>query len=177
MWKYSIPALVLLVIGVFFMRGLQMADQKSFIESPLLGKPAPEFTLPDLENPSATVGTADMAGDFTLLNVWATWCVECRHEHDFLLSLSQSGVPIYGLNWKDERPAALDWLRVLGDPYVASARDEIGDVAIDYGVYGAPETFLLGPDLTILHKHLGALSAAVWERDFVPIIEAHREGS
>lgn len=176
MWRYSIPILVLFVLGAFFARGLYM--NPTYIESPLIGKQAPEFSLPNLKDRSERVGTADMAGDFALLNVWATWCVECRHEHEFLMELSRSGVPIYGLNYKEEtREAPLDWLRVLGDPYVASASDEIGDVAIDYGVYGAPETFLLGPDLTILHKHLGSLTRPIWERDFVPIIEAHREGS
>jgi cytochrome c biogenesis protein CcmG/thiol:disulfide interchange protein DsbE len=79
-------------------------------------------------------------------------------------------MPIYGLNWKDERAAALEWLNVLGDPYVASATDVIGDVAIDYGVYGAPETFLIGPDGTILEKHLGPMTAAVWDQKFQPFL-------
>jgi cytochrome c biogenesis protein CcmG/thiol:disulfide interchange protein DsbE len=172
MWRYAVPAVVLLVLGAFFYRGLGLTP--GYIESPLIGKPAPAFELPDLEHPGATVGTADIAGRYALLNVWATWCVECRHEHDFLLGLAGSGVPIYGLNWKDERPKALEWLEVLGDPYVASAVDAIGDVAIDYGVYGAPETFLIGPDLTILAKHIGPLNAAIWEARFAPLIESHR---
>ncbi|HUF72921.1 MAG TPA: DsbE family thiol:disulfide interchange protein [Gammaproteobacteria bacterium] len=171
MWRYAIPVVLLLVLGAFFYRGLYL--NPTFVESPLIGKPAPEFTLPDLENPEGTVGTEDIAGRYALLNVWATWCVECRHEHDFLLSLAESGMPIYGLNWKDERDKALEWLEVLGDPYVASAVDEIGDVAIDYGVYGAPETFLIGPDLTILAKHIGPLSTAIWEARFAPLIESH----
>lgn len=174
MWRYFVPIMVLAVLGGFFLVGLNL--NPGYIESPLIGRTAPEFDLPSLENPAATVGTKDLSGQFTLLNVWATWCVECRHEHDFLLSLAQSGMPIYGLNWKDEREAALEWLTVLGDPYVASATDEIGDVAIDYGVYGAPETFLIGPDLTVLHKHLGPLTASIWERQFVPVIESHRSG-
>lgn len=169
MWRYAVPAVVLLVLGAFFFRGLQL--NPTLVESPLIGKSAPEFTLPDLEAPGETVGTADIAGRYALLNVWATWCVECRHEHDFLLRLAESGMPIYGLNWKDERDKALEWLDVLGDPYVASAVDEIGDVAIDYGVYGAPETFLIGPDLTILAKHIGPLNAAIWEARFAPLIE------
>ena len=174
MWRYSVPVVLLLVLGGFFMRGLFI--NPTYIESPLLGKTAPAFTLPNLENPAEQVSLTDLAGRYTLLNVWATWCVECRHEHDFLLSLARSGVPIYGLNWKEEdRNDALQWLTVLGNPYVASAEDQIGDVAIDYGVYGAPETFLLAPDLTILHKHLGPLTLTVWERDFVPVIEAHSE--
>lgn len=173
-WVYAIPALVLLVLAAFFYRGLQL--NPTYIESPLIGRQAPEFTLPALKNPSEQIGTDDMAGQYALLNVWATWCVGCREEHAFLLQLADAGMPIYGLNWKDERDAALDWLATLGDPYVLSAADTVGDVAIDYGVYGAPETFLLGPDLMILHKHLGPLNAAIWERDFVPAIEADRAG-
>jgi cytochrome c biogenesis protein CcmG/thiol:disulfide interchange protein DsbE len=160
------------VLGLFFYRGLYL--NPGYIESPLIGRQAPEFSLPDLENPVASVGTNDLAGQVSLLNVWATWCIECRHEHDFLLQLARSGMPIYGLNWKDDQAAAIEWLETLGDPYIASATDQIGDVAIDYGVYGAPETFLIGPDLTILQKHLGPLTPAVWEAKFAPVIESIR---
>lgn len=172
MWRYAVPVVILAVLAGFFYRGLQL--NPSVIESPLIGKTAPEFTLPDLENPAATVGTSDLRGKTTLLNVWATWCVECRHEHAFLLDLAESGVPIYGFNWKDDRPEALRWLNTLGDPYVASAEDSLGDVALDYGVYGAPETFLIGPDLTILQKHLGPLTPEIWRRKFQPLIATER---
>jgi len=171
MSRYAIPVIILLVLGGFFLRGLGL--NPTYIESPLIGKPAPEFSLPDLIDPSANVSTSDLVGQFTLLNVWGTWCPECRNEHDFLLSLARSGMPIYGLNWKDERDKALEWLEVLGDPYVASAADVIGDVAIDFGVYGAPETFLIGPDLTVLQKHISPLTPEVWETRFVPLIEEH----
>ena len=170
MWRYTIPAIILLVLGGFFLRGLNL--NPGYIESALIGKPAPAFSLPNLEIPSELVSTSYLSGQHFLLNVWATWCVECRREHGFLLELEESGIPIYGLNWKDERDAALEWLDVLGDPYIASAVDYSGDIGIDYGVYGAPETFLIGPDLTILEKHLGPLSPAIWERKFVPLIEA-----
>ena len=172
MWRYTIPVVLFGVLAVFFYRGLYLNPGQ--VDSPLIGKCAPAFSLPDLENPAATVGTADLEGRTTLLNVWATWCVECRHEHQFLLDLAASGVPIYGLNWKDERDAALRWLETLGDPYVASAEDPIGDVAIDYGVYGAPETFLIGPDLTVLQKHLGPMTPAIWESKFEPFLESGR---
>ena len=172
MWRYAIPALVLFVLGGFFARGLFL--NPSAVESPLIGKPAPQFSLPDLQDPAQEVGTADFFGDYALLNVWATWCVECRHEHDFLLQLSRGDVPIYGLNWKDERDKALSWLQVLGDPYQASAEDQIGDVAIDYGVYGAPETFLIGPDGTILAKHLGPMTPYYWETKFQPFLDDGR---
>jgi cytochrome c biogenesis protein CcmG/thiol:disulfide interchange protein DsbE len=169
-WRYAVPGLLLAVLAAFFYRGLYL--NPGYIESPLICQPAPEFILPDLKDTSAQIGTRDISGRMALLNVWATWCIECLHEHDFLLELARSGVPIYGLNWKDDRAKALTWLDQLGDPYVASAFDDVGDVAIDYGVYGAPETFLIGPDLTILEKHLGPLTPAVWAAKFEPAIAA-----
>jgi cytochrome c biogenesis protein CcmG/thiol:disulfide interchange protein DsbE len=172
MWRYAIPVVILAVLGAFFLRGLDLNPR--IIESALIGKQAPEFSLPNLEVPSETIRTADLSGRYSLLNVWATWCVECRREHGFLLELEESGIPIYGLNWKDERDAALEWLAVLGDPYVASAVDASGDVGIDYGVYGAPETFLISPDGMILEKYLGPMNRQIWESKFEPLIEADR---
>jgi cytochrome c biogenesis protein CcmG/thiol:disulfide interchange protein DsbE len=114
-------------------------------------------------------------GKLALVNVWATWCVGCRQEHPFLVELSKSaGIPIYGLNWKDDRGQAMSWLSQLGDPYEASGFDESGDAAIDWGVYGAPETFLLAPDGTVLYKHLSPLTAEVWSTEFMPRIAAAR---
>jgi cytochrome c biogenesis protein CcmG/thiol:disulfide interchange protein DsbE len=108
-----------------------------------------------------------------LVNVWATWCGGCRQEHGFLMQLARSGaIPIYGINWRDNRPEALRWLEQLGDPYEFSAFDADGRVGIDWGVYGAPETFLVSPEGIVLHKHLGPLNAAIWQEDFVPLIEA-----
>ncbi len=170
MWRYLIPLALLAVLAGFFARGLLL--DPTYIPSPLVGKPAPEFSLPALANPETVVSSQDLEGKVALLNVWATWCVGCRQEHGFLLELSRSGtVPIYGLNWRDERAAALDWLERLGDPYQASAYDADGQVAVEWGVYGAPETFLLDRDGTVLHKHIGPLTEAYWRRDFLPVIE------
>jgi len=169
MWRYAIPVVVVVVLGVFLYRGLYL--NPGYIPSPLVGQPAPEFSLPGLENPAQQVGSHDFAGKVALLNVWATWCIGCRQEHAFLLELSRTGgIPIYGLNWKDDRGAALKWLETLGDPYVATAFDPLGDVAIDWGVYGAPETFLIGRDGTVLHKHIAPLTPEIWQRDFLPKI-------
>lgn len=169
MWRYFIPAGVLAVLAGFFWRGL--FTDPSAITSPLVGKPAPEFSLPSVHDPSIRVGADDWDGKVALLNVWGTWCVECRHEHPFLLEIEKSGIPIYGLNVRDERANAIEWLARLGDPYVASAFDEDGKVAVDWGVYGAPETFLIGRDGTILHKHISPLTPTIWSRDFLPLIE------
>ena len=172
---YAIPVVVFAILAAFFLVGLNL-DSGDIVESPLLGTKAPAFTLPSLTDPDATVGTEDLAGRYTLLNTWATWCVTCREEHGFLMTLASEGVPIYGLNWKEKngRADALQWLETLGDPYVASAFDEEGDVGIEWGIYLAPETFLVAPDLTILHKHAGAMTREVWTRDFLPAIDAHR---
>jgi cytochrome c biogenesis protein CcmG, thiol:disulfide interchange protein DsbE len=171
--RYLVPIIALGILIPIFIIGLQR--DPSEVPSPYLGKPAPEFSLPSVEDPAAIVSSEDYKGDVALVNVWATWCVGCRHEHDFLLTLAErEDVPIYGLNWRDDREEAVLWLQQLGDPYVASAFDADGRVGIDWGVYGAPETFLIGPDGTVLHKHLGPLAEESWERDFVPKIAAVR---
>jgi cytochrome c biogenesis protein CcmG/thiol:disulfide interchange protein DsbE len=170
MARYLTPLIVVGLLIPIFVIGLGRNPNE--LPSPFIGKPAPQFELPTLEDPSISVGTADFAGNFVLVNVWATWCVGCRQEHDFLLQLSRSGaIPIYGINWRDTRSDALRWLEQLGNPYVASADDGDGRVGIDWGVYGAPETFLVGPDGTVLHKHLGPLGWASWQQDFVPLLE------
>ena len=117
------------------------------------------------------VGSADYEGQMALVNVWATWCIGCRQEHNYLLKLaSEIDIPIYGLNWRDRRANALSWLQQLGDPYVASAYDEDGRVGIDWGVYGAPETFLISPDGVILYKHISPMTEEVWQKEFQPRI-------
>lgn len=170
--RYLVPVLVFAVIGVFLAIGLRIGP--GYDASPLIGKKAPAFTLPSLQDPSVTVGTEDIAGKYALLNVWAEWCIECKYEHPFLMELARSGMPIYGLNWNDKRPRALGMIDNLGDPFIATGEDASGRVGIDYGVFGAPETFLIAPDLTILHRHAGPLNAAIWERDFVSAMEEHR---
>jgi cytochrome c biogenesis protein CcmG/thiol:disulfide interchange protein DsbE len=166
---YAIPAVLLATIGLFFYKGLDL--RPDYIESPLLGKKAPDYSLPTLEDPSKTVGTEDLLGKVSLVNVWATWCVGCRQEHGFLVELAKADIlPIYGVNWRDDRVTARDWLDTLGNPYVASAFDSDGGVAIDWGVYGAPETFLVDRDGTVLYKHIAPLNIEVWEREFMPRI-------
>ena len=171
MWRYAIPIALFVVLAILFRRGLNL--NPGYIESPFLGKPAPEFVLPSLQDPAETIDASVFEGRTTLFNVWGTWCPGCRQEHAFLNEIAKtSGVPIYGLNWKDDREKALNWLSTLGNPYTASGFDQIGDVAIDWGVYGAPETFLIGRDGTVLYKHIAPLSADVWQREFIPRITA-----
>lgn len=171
MSRYLIPLLLVAIMIPVFIIGLNR--DPSELPSPFLNKPAPEFELPRLKDPSRTVGSADYAGQMVLVNIWATWCAGCRQEHAYLLKLaSETDIPIYGLNWRDQRSKALAWLSELGDPYVASGFDADGRVGIDWGVYGAPETFLISADGIVLYKHLSPLSEMVWQRDFEPRILA-----
>jgi cytochrome c biogenesis protein CcmG/thiol:disulfide interchange protein DsbE len=171
MWRFLLPVVFFAALVAVFALGL--GKDPTFVPSPLLGKPAPAFDLPDLRDPDRRVTEQDLRGQVTLLNVWATWCSGCRQEHEALLAIArESGVPIIGLNWKDDPEAARQWLQMLGDPYAAVPVDQVGDVAIDWGVYGAPETFLIGPDGTVLYKHIAPITAEVWQAEFLPRIQA-----
>ena len=173
MLRYIAPLVFFFLLVGVFIKGLDPERDLNALPSPFLGNPAPQFDLPTLKNPDKRLGSTDYDGELALVNVWATWCVGCRQEHDFLMQLSRADVvPIYGINWRDRRDEALQWLDQLGDPYVASGFDADGRVGIDWGVYGAPETFLIGQDGTVLHKHLGPLNQYTWDRDFVPLIAA-----
>ncbi len=164
LWPLVAFALLAIVLGV----GIKNSKTKGVVASPLIGKAAPDFVLPDLRDPDRPFDSRSMRGKWYVLNVWGTWCVECRAEHAALMAAKASGkLPIVGLNWKDDSAGALGWLAQLGDPYVAVPVDADGRVAIDYGVYGAPETFLIDPRGIIVHKQIGALTDAIWESDFV----------
>ena len=169
MARYLVPLGIFLVLVAFLYRGLSL-DPK-LVPSPLVGKPMPAFTLTRLQDPNATISDTDIKGKVALLNIWATWCVSCRAEHEVLLELARTGkVDIYGLNYKDERAAAQQWLRQLGDPYVANAFDDTGRVGINWGVYGAPETFVIDSQGIIRHKHVGPLTAEVVNEQILPLV-------
>ncbi len=171
MARYVALIVAFALLVVVFVIGLR--QDPGALPSPYIGKAAPRFDLPSLTRPGERVASGNLDGKMALVNVWATWCVGCREEHPFLMQLSASeALPIFGINWRDSRPDALRWLRQFGDPYVDSGFDEDGRVGIDWGVYGAPETFLISPDGIVLHKHLGPLSPESWERDFMPFISA-----
>lgn len=173
MSRFILPGLLFGLLVVVFWIGL--GKDPSYVPSPLIGKPAPAFRLPELGYTDRFVTQADLTGQVSLLNVWATWCAGCRQEHAALLEIARQGdVPVYGLNWKDDAEAALAWLAQLGNPYVASAFDGDGRAAIDWGVYGAPETFLIGADGTVLYKHIAPITMEIWDAEFVPRIAAAR---
>ncbi len=174
MARYLVPLVIFLVLVGFLAVGLQLNPRE--VPSPLIDRSAPAFNLPSVRDPEKTVGLADLKQQVSLFNVWASWCVSCRHEHPLLVELSRRDVvPIYGLNYKDSRSDALRWLNSLGDPYQASAFDEDGRVGIDWGVYGVPETFVVDRNGIIRHKHTGPISVDDWKNTLLPMIRQLQE--
>lgn len=153
--KRFMPLIAFVVLVVFLAIGLTLNPR--LVPSPLIGKPAPEFELPLLLK-EGSFSNKDLIGHVTLINVWASWCFACRQEHETVKFLSRQGVRIIGLNYKDETADAKNWLQQLGNPYQSVAVDHDGRIAIDWGVYGAPETFLIDKDGIIRHKVIGPLS-------------------
>lgn len=167
MKRFLVPLGVFAALVAVLFVGIQRAPEKTVIRSALLGRPAPAFSLPVLGE-SRVFESLEWRGRWYAINVWGTWCPECVAEHDALLQISAEGrLPLLGLNWKDDDAAALRWLRELGNPYALVVADREGRVAIDYGVYGAPETFLVDDRGIIVHKHVGALTRDIWRRDFL----------
>lgn len=169
MTRFAIPLALFIVLVAFLAIGLGHDPRE--LPSPLINKPAPDFQLTQLHEPQKTFSARDMRGQVWLLNVWASWCVSCREEHPLLLELSRSGaVPIYGLNYKDKRDDAISWIREFGDPYVLSAADQDGRVGIDYGVYGAPETYLIDRDGVIRFKQVGPITPHLLQQKILPMV-------
>lgn len=170
MTRFVIPLGLFVVLVAFLAIGLRKDPHE--VPSPLINKAAPPFQLPQLKDPGQTFSAEQMRGRVWLLNVWASWCFSCRDEHPFLLQYARSGVvPIYGFNYKDKREDALSWLGELGDPYVLSVSDFDGRVGIDYGVYGAPETYLIDRDGIIRFKHVGPVTPDVWQKNILPLVQ------
>jgi len=170
MSRFVLPLVIFVVLVVFLAIGLGHDPHE--VPSPLINKPAPAFQLPQLHEPTKTFSAQEMKGKVWLLNVWASWCISCREEHPVLLELARAGaVPIYGLNYKDKREDAIEWLNDLGNPYLLSAADIDGRVGIDYGVYGAPETYLIDRDGVIRYKHIGPLSPDVLQGKILPLVK------
>lgn len=167
-------AKALIPLGIFValvaLLGIGLTLNPREIPSPLIDKPAPAFRLPQLTRTDA-LSLEDMRGQVWLLNVWASWCVACRDEHETLVAFSRRGVvPLVGLNYKDKQPDALAWLSQHGDPYSTSIVDADGRVGIDYGVYGVPETFLIDRNGRIRYKHIGPLTPEAVEQELMPRI-------
>ncbi|HEX6637669.1 MAG TPA: DsbE family thiol:disulfide interchange protein [Steroidobacteraceae bacterium] len=166
--RFLLPGLVFLVLAGVLYVGVVRSPNKSTMQSALLGKPAPEFDLPLLGDPSRRLTRTQLAGRPWVLNVWGTWCVACRDEHAVLLQISQQdAVPLIGLDWKDDDEAAMEWLQQLGNPYGAVVVDKDGRTAIEFGVYGAPETFFVDANGIVQYRHVGPMTLDVWRREFL----------
>ena len=169
MKRYLLPLLVFVVMAAFLAIGLKLDPRE--VPSPLIGKPAPDFDLPQLAAQDQRLAAKDLRGQVWLLNVWASWCVACRQEHPLLVELSKSGqVKLYGLNYKDKREDALRWLANFGDPHLKSISDTDGLVGIDYGVYGVPETFVIDKQGVIRHKQIGPVTAESLRDTLLPLV-------
>jgi cytochrome c biogenesis protein CcmG, thiol:disulfide interchange protein DsbE len=179
MWKFLLPFAAFVGLVVLFAFGLNPSRDIHALPSPLIGKPAPEIALSDLLDPSRAVSNAALKGQVYVLNVWGTWCVACREEHEALLAISQQHVvPIIGLDWKDQRDRAQQWLQQLGNPYQAVAFDSDGRTGVNWGVYGAPETYLVDQQGRVIYKFISPMTQQVWEREFLPrIAAARRDGA
>jgi cytochrome c biogenesis protein CcmG/thiol:disulfide interchange protein DsbE len=166
--RFVLPLAAFALLLLVLIAGLRHAPEKGIIVSPLLGKLAPQFSLPGLLDDTSPLQAQTLRGHWSLLNVWGTWCQECRAEHETLLQIKRQGkVPIFGIDWKDDDAQARAWLSELGNPYERVGADREGRVAIDWGVYGAPESFLINPAGTVVYKHVGALTPQIWEQEFL----------
>ncbi len=171
---YLTPLALFVVLVGFLGYGLTTDPRK--VPSPLIGKSIPDFVLPALADPERQVTQEDLKGTISLVNVWASWCPSCRAEHRTLMTLAREGqgpggFQIVGLNWKDDRQQALDMLRLFGDPYVLNAFDPDNRVGLHFGVYGAPETFVIDRHGIIRYKHIGPVDTQVWEKTLEPLVQ------
>ncbi|CAK0761875.1 thiol:disulfide oxidoreductase CcmG [Gammaproteobacteria bacterium] len=166
-----IPFAIFAVLVVFLGVGLRLDPRE--VPSPLVGKPAPDFHLPTLKDPNTMLSRQDLLGKVYLLNVWASWCVSCRQEHPLLVDATRKSLlEIYGLNYKDQREAALRWLADFGNPYRAVVVDEDGRTGINYGVYGVPESYLIDKKGVIRYKYIGPLTPDKIEGHLVPLVRS-----
>ncbi len=167
--KFLLPLLIFAAIAVFFALGLRLDSTR--VPSPLVGQAAPGFELPLLHLSQASFSPLQMRGEHWILNVWASWCVACIEEHDELIALADAGLRIVGLNYKDAPQDAKDWLRQRGNPYLVVAVDAHGSAAIDWGVYGVPETFVIDDQGVIVYKHIGPITEEIVATEILPLLE------
>lgn len=169
MMRFIWPFVIFVTLAGFLYVGLHLNPHE--VPSPLVGKPAPAFSLAQLHDPAKQFSPQDMKGQVWLLNVWASWCVSCKIEHPILLALSRKNiVPIYGLDYKDKREAGMAWLQEGGDPYVLSASDVEGRIGIDYGVYGVPETYVIDKQGVIRYKQIGPVTQESLREKILPLV-------
>jgi cytochrome c biogenesis protein CcmG/thiol:disulfide interchange protein DsbE len=170
MKRFLLPLLIFIVMVGFLAVGLKLDPRE--VPSPLIGKPAPMFSLPRLDNPEQLMSPKEMLGQVWLFNVWASWCGACRDEHPLLMMLSKSAiVPVIGMDYKDTRQDAQQWLDQDGNPYVATVMDEDGRVGINYGVYGVPETYVIDKAGMIAYKQIGPVTEEALRDKILPLVK------
>lgn len=168
--RYIIPLVVFVVIAAFMAVGL--TRDPSRVPSPLIGEPVPSFELATVTDPERSVSPGDFEGRVWLLNVWASWCAACREEHPVMMRAARrEGLTLIGLDYKDERASAIEWLERHGDPYTVSAHDPEGRVGLDLGVYGVPETYVIDAAGVIRYKHIGPISHEILEQEILPLVD------
>ena len=166
---FALPVLVALFLGGLFYWGL--SNNTDDLPSTLIGKQVPDFDLPPVQGRMLGLSDEDLRGEVSLVNVFASWCVSCKYEHPVFMALEASGaVPIHGINYKDQPDDASEWLEEMGDPYTRTGADLDGRVGIDWGVYGVPETFVVGADGTIAYKHIGPVTQDVLNETIMPLV-------
>ncbi len=166
--RHLVPAVAFGVLVLTF--GWALNHNPREIPSALIGKPVPQFSLPPVKGRALGLSSSDLIGDVSLVNVFASWCVACREEHPLLMRLKRAGLVVHGLDYKDDPDDAAKWLDTFGDPYTRTGADRNGRVAIDWGVYGVPETFVIAKDGRIAHKHIGPLTAESLESTILPLL-------
>ena len=171
---YLIPVMTFVALATLL--GWSLTHNSRNIPSALIGKPVPQFSLPPVQGSALGLSNANLDGEVSLVNVFASWCVACREEHPLFMQLKADGaVPVHGLNYKDQPDNAAWWLNTLGDPYTRTGADRDGRVALDWGVYGVPETFVITKDGGIAHKHIGPLTPKDIEETILPLIRRLRQ--
>jgi cytochrome c biogenesis protein CcmG/thiol:disulfide interchange protein DsbE len=170
-----VPLTLFLLLGLFLWRGLSLNPHE--LPSVQLGKALPSFQLPQLKKPNLIFSSKQLQGEVVLLNVWASWCVACVDEQVMMLQLARQGIPFYGLNYKDKASDALQWLAQWGDPYKLVIQDTEGKTAIDLGVYGAPETFVIDKQGIIRYRHVGIMTQEAWSKEIQPLMKRLEEVS
>jgi len=164
-----LPLAIFVVIAIFLGIGLTM--DPTLVPSPLINKSVPQFSLPPVKGRTLGLASKDLVGEVSLVNVFASWCVACREEHPLWMQIARDKiVPVHGLNYKDKPDDAANWLEELGDPYTRTGADIDGKVAIDWGVYGVPETFVINKAGQIVYKRIGAINPKIWQEKLLPMI-------
>lgn len=173
--RYLLPLTVFVIIVVFSYLGLGLQDREK-LPSALIGKQFPDFATTSLFDPETLVRQKDLIGRPTLVNVWATWCPTCKSEHQELIEIAEhSELYMVGINYKDNRSRALSWLTESGNPFDLVLEDKLGDLGVELGVYGAPETFLLDKDGFVVYKRVGDITQKIWLDEMLPIVQQFGE--